>query len=80
LWSGIAEVLHLHVRAEAENLVAQLAVEAGHHADDDDEHGDAEHNAHHGDERDHGDERALGAQVTQGKKQLEWQPRHGPRG
>jgi len=69
-----------YMRVEAENLVAQLAVEAGHDADHDDEHGDAEHDAHHGNERDDGDERALGAQITQGEKQLEWQPRHGARG
>ena len=52
-------------------------VEAAHHADDDDEHGDAERDAEDRDERDDGDERPFGPQVAQRQKQFKRQFRHG---
>ena len=48
---------------EAEDLLAQLVVEAAHDADDDDEHRDAQRDAQHGNQRDHRDEGPFGPQV-----------------
>ena len=67
------------MRVEAEDFFAQIVVEPAHHADDDDEHGHAERDADDGDERDDGDKRPFGPQITQREQQFKRQSRHGGR-
>src|SRR5581483_1887713 len=66
--------VNLEVGVEAENAVAQLLVEAAHHADDDDQHRHAERDAEYGDEGDDGDEGPFGAQIPQRQQQFKRQP------
>ena len=56
---------------EADDLAAEFALEAGHHGDDEDEDHDAEGDAEDGDERDGGEEGALGFEVAQGEEEAE---------
>ena len=54
-------------------------IEAGHHTDDHDEHGDAQRDAQDGDQRDDGDERAARLEVAQRQERPEGQARRGDR-
>ena len=64
------------MRIEAEDGVAHLLIKAAHHADDDDEHRDAQRHAEHGNQGDDRNERALGPQVTQRQQQFKRESRH----
>ena len=48
---------------EGENLLLPHAVEALHHGEDDDENGDAEHDAEHGKDGDDREEGPLGLEI-----------------
>src|SRR5439155_14056413 len=63
----------VHVRVRSENAVAELALEAGHQRERDDERHHADNDAQRGNERDDGDERllALGEQISERDVQLE---------
>src|ERR1035437_6296898 len=65
-----------HVRMHAHTFLAQLAVEPAHHGNDNNEHPHADGHADEGDERDDGNECALGFEITKAKKQFERQTRH----
>src|SRR5205085_5200600 len=65
---------------EAEDFFFEVVIEPAHDAQDDDEHGDTEHDADNADQSDDGNERALGTQVAQRDHQLEGQPRHAREG
>jgi hypothetical protein len=60
-----------NVGVEIDHLLPQLAVEAGHDGDDEDEDHYPKHHAHHGDQRNDGHKRALRLQVAQGEKKAE---------
>ena len=64
------------MRVEAENLFPQIVVEPAHHADDDDENGDAERHAENGNQRDNRDKRPFGPQITQRQEKFKRQSRH----
>ena len=62
-----------NVRVEVDHFLPQLAIESGHDRDDKNEHSDAEHHAHHRDERDDGKERALRFEIAQREEKTERQ-------
>ena len=66
------------VRRGAEDAVAQLALQAGHQRQRDEQRHDADHHADDRDERDERDERLLAPreQVAEGDEQLEGQIAH----
>ena len=68
-----------HVGIEAEDFIAHLPIKPAHHADDDDEHGHAQHDANDGNQRDDRNKRPLGTQVTQREKQFKRQLGHARR-
>ena len=68
------------MRVEAEDFLAQVVVEAAHDADDNHQHRHAERDAKNGNERDDGDKRPSGAQITQRQEQFKRQFRHERKG
>src|SRR6185503_17950666 len=65
------------VRVETKNFVSQLFVKTAHHANDDDEHRDAQSDSQHGNQSDDRYKGPFGPQIPEGKQQFERQPRHG---
>jgi hypothetical protein len=80
---GLAPIRHTigtrgncEMRFEAENLLLEIVIEPRHHAEHDDQHGDAEHHADHANQSDDRDESAFRPQITQRDHQFERQSRH----
>jgi hypothetical protein len=61
---------------ESKDSVAQLLIEAGHDADDDDEHGHSQGDAEDGNQGDDRNKRPFGPEIPQRKQQFERQTRH----
>ena len=69
-------VVNLEMRVETEDFVAQLAVEPAHDADDDDQHGDAQHDADDGNKRDDRDKRAFRFEIAETEEKFKRQASH----